>query len=38
MIEKYSPTKKDVSKFLQKIKNQVKRMKIWQEQKHEPRL
>ena len=38
MIEKYSPTKEDVSKFLQKIEKRIKNSKVLTEQKHEPRL
>jgi len=38
MIEKYTPTKEEVKKFLQKIDNRIKNTKLWPEQKHEPRL
>ncbi len=38
MIEKYSPTKEEVKKFLDKIEKQIKSVKLWPEQKHESRL
>ena len=38
MIEKYSPTKEEVKKFLDRIEKRIKNVKLWPEQKHESRL
>ncbi len=39
MIEKYSPAKEEVKKFLDRIEQRINKNKsTWKPQKHEPRL